>query len=198
MPTLKHGHVWWTELMNHDADGARKFYSKLLGWKPHVASMADMSKPAKKGEPSYTMFMDGETSVTGCMQLDGPEHTGTPTHWFTHFCVDDVDKAAKQVTKLGGKLVNGPWDIPTVGRVAIVQDPAGAMFGIGTPVAMQRAAAKKAAVKAPTKVAGKAPAKAAASAKAKPATKSTPAPAKAAKAPKPAAKPATASSTKRS
>ena len=54
---LQHGMVWWTELMTRKPDGARAFYKGLLDLKPFVASMSDMSRTAKKGEPSYTMFI---------------------------------------------------------------------------------------------------------------------------------------------
>ena len=62
-----HGMVWWTELMTKKPDEARAFYKGLLGLKPFVASMADMSRKAKKGEPSYTMFMKDDMPVCGMM-----------------------------------------------------------------------------------------------------------------------------------
>jgi hypothetical protein len=44
--------------------------------------------------------------------------------------VTDCDASANKVTKLGGKVLVPPTDIPNVGRFAIVQDPQGATFGL--------------------------------------------------------------------
>lgn len=157
---LQHGMVWWTELMTRKPDGARAFYKGLLDLKPFVASMSDMSRTAKKGEPSYTMFMKDDAPACGCMTLQSPDQDGVPPNWFTYFAVDDVDKSIVKVKKLGGKLLHGPFDVPGVGRIAIISDTEGVAFGIGTPAAMSqpksKPVAKQSAAKAaPARSAGK-------------------------------------------
>ena len=47
--------------------------------------------------------------------------------------VEDVDATAANVTKLGGKVHMPPFDIPEVGRSAVVADPQGAAFGLFKP-----------------------------------------------------------------
>jgi predicted enzyme related to lactoylglutathione lyase len=42
--------------------------------------------------------------------------------------VNDVDKVAKDAQQLGGKILVGPQDIPTVGRFCVIQDPQGAVI----------------------------------------------------------------------
>ena len=64
-----------------------------------------------------------------------------PDHWFTYFAVDDVDKSVKAVTAAGGKMVRPPFEVPGTGRIAIVKDVNGGVFGIGTPAAMAAPAA---------------------------------------------------------
>ena len=146
----EHGEVWWTELNTHHPEKARKFYTEIMGWKAHTTAMADMSRPPKPGEPSYTTFMMGEKPGCGCFHMEGEMFKGVPDHWFTYFSVKDADAAAKAVTAAGGKVIRQPWDIPGVGRIAILQDVNGGMFGVGKP-AMAMAAAAPAPAKAPAK-----------------------------------------------
>ena len=47
--------------------------------------------------------------------------------------VADVDATVKKARKLRGKVCMPPFDIPTVGRIAVLADPQGAAFGIITP-----------------------------------------------------------------
>jgi len=144
-----HGTVWWNELNTHHPEKAVKFYTEIFGWKAHTASMADMSRPPKPGEPAYTTFMRDGQPAFGCINLNtipGMDHV--PEHWFTYFHVDDVDKTAKAIASAGGKVVRPPWDIPGVGRIAIVSDVNGGMFGLGKPAMMAASEPKKAAPKA--------------------------------------------------
>ena len=59
-----------------------------------------------------------------------PEMANVPPNWMTTFAVEDVDAAAKHAAELGGAVLVEPFDIPTVGRYAVVQDPIGVVFGI--------------------------------------------------------------------
>jgi predicted enzyme related to lactoylglutathione lyase len=143
----KHGTIWWTELQSRDPDKARGFYRKVIGWKPFVAAVGNMQKKAKPGEPSYTIFSVGDQPACGAFKLEGPEMEGVPPHWFTYIAVDNVDKACGKVERAGGKVARPPFDVPGVGRIAIISDPEGAMVGLGTPAPPARPAKKKAAAK---------------------------------------------------
>jgi len=44
--------------------------------------------------------------------------------------VDSADRAAERVTKAGGKVVNGPMDVPGGSRIAQCMDPQGGMFAV--------------------------------------------------------------------
>ncbi|MCG8558902.1 MAG: VOC family protein [Hyphomicrobiales bacterium] len=138
----EHGSIWWTELMTSDTEGARRFYSEAIGWTPSVVAMGDMSEPPGEGEEGYTVFMLGDTAVCGAMKMDGPRFEGVPPHWFTYVAVDDVDAAARKVAELGGEVLRAPFDVPQVGRIAIIKDPQGAVLGLGTPDSRSEAAAE--------------------------------------------------------
>ena len=47
--------------------------------------------------------------------------------------MENVDATAAQAKKLGGKVLHGPQDIPTVGRFAVIADPQGASLSLFTP-----------------------------------------------------------------
>ena len=143
----KQGEIWWTELQSRDPEKARTFYKKVVGWKPFVAAMGDMQRKAKRGEPSYTIFNAGDQPASGAFRMDGPEMEGVPPHWFTYIAVDNVDAACRKVGKAGGNVVRPPFDVPGVGRIAIIQDTEGAMVGLGTPAPPPRARKKAAAKK---------------------------------------------------
>lgn len=58
------------------------------------------------------------------------EQAETPPHWDVYFAVDDCDASTETARAQGGTVLMGPDDVPGVGRVAVLQDPQGAIFGI--------------------------------------------------------------------
>ncbi len=118
--TKQPGAFSWNELTTTDIDGAKAFYSELLGW-----TMEDM--PAEG--MTYTMLKVGEQEVAGMMATP-PEAAGMPSMWGSYVTVDDVDVQAGKVEKLGGKVLVPPRDIPNVGRFCVIQDPQGATLSL--------------------------------------------------------------------
>ena len=115
----------WYEFMADNVDAARAFYSEAIGWS---------TKGWGEGAAPYTMWMVGEKPVGGLMQLpQEAKAMGAPPHWMAYTTVADVDASCKQTQKLGGKILKPAFDIPTVGRVAILADPQGAAFAIFKP-----------------------------------------------------------------
>jgi hypothetical protein len=86
--------------------------------------------------PTYWICMMGDQPVGGIFTMAGSEFEGMPEHWFTYVAVDDVDKAVSDAKASGGKVHREPWDVPEVGRIAIVADPNGAVMGWMTPAPM--------------------------------------------------------------
>jgi predicted enzyme related to lactoylglutathione lyase len=79
----------------------------------------------------YTLFKKNGSEVAGLMKLPMP---GVPPHWLNYVTVENADASAARVTELGGQVCKPPFDIPNVGRIAIVQDPQGAFLGIFQPM----------------------------------------------------------------
>jgi predicted enzyme related to lactoylglutathione lyase len=115
---MKPGHIGWNELVTPDPAGAIKFYTTLFGWETEKF-------PMPKGE--YTMFKHAGKPFGGVMATPRP---GAPTQWTDYVIVADIDATLAKSTSLGGKTCVGPMEIPDVGRIAIIQDPQGALIGV--------------------------------------------------------------------
>ncbi len=119
--TPKPGDFCWNELVTTNVPAAKKFYTGLLGWK---------TKPFDKGMTDYTIIQKGKQGQGGIMKCPMP---GSPAQWIPYMLVADVDATVKKARKLRGKVYMPPFDIPTIGRIAVLADPQGAAFGIITP-----------------------------------------------------------------
>ena len=59
-----------------------------------------------------------------------------PEFWMAYIAVDDVDKRVAKAKKAGATIVREPFDVPGVGRIAILKQPGGAGIGWMTPAPM--------------------------------------------------------------
>src|SRR5690625_5584987 len=55
------------------------------------------------------------------------QHGASPV-WLGYIGVDDVDLTVDRIVSAGGRVQMPPFDIPDVGRLAMVTDPHGAVF----------------------------------------------------------------------
>ncbi len=117
------GHFSWAELNTTDWKAAWKFYSELFGWK----KTSSMDMGAEYGE--YFMFGEGGEQSMGGMS-NAATMMKAPAHWLHYVNVSSVDEAAKRIPSLGGKVLNGPMDVPGGDRIAQCMDPQGGMFAI--------------------------------------------------------------------
>ena len=112
-----HGAFSWSELSTSDPAAASEFYGKLFGWRFDKMDM---------GTGPYHVAKLGEASIAGVMGF-APEAPPVPC-WGVYLTVDAVDETVSQCQALGGKLCAGPFDVPGVGRMAVMMDPQGAVF----------------------------------------------------------------------
>lgn len=117
-----HGDFGWCDLMTDEPERARAFYTDVIGWTTEVVDI---------GKGPYTVLKTGERPVAGIMGKP-PEASGAPTAWTAYVTVDDVDARAARVEGAGGAVIVAPVDIPSVGRMAVIQDPTGGVIGIVT------------------------------------------------------------------
>ena len=117
------GAVMWNELITEKPDPALAFYEAVIGLTYTTMQMAP-------GQTYRVLKADG-SDVGGCME---PPMPGIPNHWHVYFAVHDADATVAKAAAAGGQIVAEPFDIPSVGRNAVLSDPQGAMFSVLKPV----------------------------------------------------------------
>ncbi len=116
------GEASWHELMTTDWRAAMKFYEQVFGWKPsQTMDMGEMG--------TYQMF-DRPHGMIGGMMNKPKELANVPPNWQIYFRVPDVNAAAERIKANGGKILNGPMEVPGGDWVVNAMDPQGAAFGL--------------------------------------------------------------------
>jgi predicted enzyme related to lactoylglutathione lyase len=157
------GDFTWHELATTDLDAAFSFYSELFGWEKGPAH--DMGEPG-----IYQIVKHGGQDVGGIWKA---RDNSTPPNWLSYVRVEDAAKAASAVKAAGGRVLNGPMEVPGGSWIVQLLDPQGGAFALvesahaasgesadDEPAAPARKKATKKAAKKKAP-AGKAPAKAA-------------------------------------
>jgi hypothetical protein len=117
----------WVDLGTTDAAGAKAFYTQLFGWQ------ADDS-PAGP-DMVYTMLSKDGKGVAGLYQMGAEQQAqGMPPFWLSYVSVADVEASAAKAKSLGGQVLREPMDVMDAGRMALIQDPTGAMLALWQPI----------------------------------------------------------------
>jgi uncharacterized protein len=139
----------WVETLQPDPQAALDFYGPLFGWE--FAGPGPMP-----GDPpgQYYVAQSGGRDVAGIGSLpewdppaqpstrpptDPPTHAAPAPAWTTHVRVDSADEAAARAPGVGGSVLEGPFDALPAGRLAVLADPAGAVFCVWEPRSRQGA-----------------------------------------------------------
>ncbi|HEX2084643.1 MAG TPA: VOC family protein [Solirubrobacteraceae bacterium] len=109
----------WADLSTSDADAAKAFYAALFGWE-----FDDM--PAGPGLV-YSMARKDGHDVAALSAGD------EPPHWNNYVTVISADEAATKAEQLGANIMAPPFDVLGAGRMAVVQDPTGAILAAWEP-----------------------------------------------------------------
>lgn len=162
------GDFSWHELASDDWKTAWDFYAKLFGWEKD--SEFDMGPEMG----TYFMFRRGGGTKTLGGMFTKSANMPWPANWTSYIRVKDAKAVAKLAERHGGKIVNGPMEVPGGDWIAQLMDAEGAMFAVHTVAADMKQDAgaagktKAAAGKAPApkkKAAARKPAKKAAAGK---------------------------------
>jgi uncharacterized protein len=107
----------WIDTSQPDLDAAKAFYGALFDWE----------------------FEDRMSGRYAIAKLDGLDVAGIahqPNHppaWNTYIQVDSADWATADAIQLGGKALLPPFDVADSGRMAVIEDPTGAVFSMWEP-----------------------------------------------------------------
>lgn len=110
----------WNELITDNPESALAFYEVVVG----------LTHETAPGQEDYTLLKVGGAYVGGCME---PPMAGVPNQWHVYFAVDDADATATKTAEAGGQVLVEPFDIPSVGRSAVLADPQGAVLSVLKP-----------------------------------------------------------------
>lgn len=100
------------------------FYQHVANWTYEVERATDFAWGG--GEQDFVLALSGDEAGAGLAETPPEQENG----WIAYIEVPDVDVAAKRVDTLGGQVVREPFEVPGVGRNALVRDPYGALVGI--------------------------------------------------------------------
>lgn len=110
--------------MTDDIEKARTFYGSIFGWDYDIG-------PAEMG--FYSMALRDGKKCAGLGQK--PEGAPFPNCWTVYFHTPDCDAHCEAAKANGGTVNMGPMDIPEAGRMAILADATGAVYGVWQPLA---------------------------------------------------------------
>jgi predicted enzyme related to lactoylglutathione lyase len=77
--------------------------------------------------------LEGRDTAAAYTMRPEQRSQGVPPHWMIYIAVESADDGASRTAQLGGKLLAPPCDVYDIGRMAVVQDPAGAVFALWQP-----------------------------------------------------------------
>ena len=114
------GLLAWVGLAAADEAVAVEFYSAAFAWE--AAREADHTQ----------LRRDGANVALVYSQTPQARGANVTSHWSPFFLVEDADLALERAVQAGGMALRDPFDV-TGGRIAPLQDPAGAVFSVWAP-----------------------------------------------------------------
>ena len=129
MEVTKHepGMFSWADLASTDEKGSRRFYTELLGLNATafpIGGGAEYVALSKNGKSVCAMYE---------MSEEVRQQTGGRPFWNAYFTVESADDTAAEAKRRGGAALQEPFDVMGEGRMAVLQDPTGAVFSVWEP-----------------------------------------------------------------
>ncbi|GBQ31397.1 VOC family protein [Gluconacetobacter azotocaptans] len=117
------GTVGWHELLARDRQSAFAFYADLFGWA--LGEAVDMGEMG-----IYQIFTIGGEPAGGMMT----RAAAMPApFWLYYVNVDGIDAAIGRVREAGGRVANGPHQVPDGSWIVQCLDPQDCMFALVAP-----------------------------------------------------------------
>ncbi len=110
------------EILTRDVDAARHFYIDMFGWSAEV----DL-------DSGYITMRLEDREVAGLMAMPPEVPADAPAHWLPYFGTGDCERACAAATESGGSIAMPvrAFDVKDAHiKMAVVEDPLGAMFGL--------------------------------------------------------------------
>jgi len=133
----------WHELVTSDQAAALRFYRELFGWEQ--VAVHDMGAPVGP----YVIFGRGGQQLGGIFARQG----GGGTQWLAYARVSSASRAADAAKAGGGRVINGPMQVPGGSWIAQLADPHGAAIAVNQAATAESAQPAKPAAQPPKPVA---------------------------------------------
>ncbi len=111
----------WSSLITTDPDTDAAFYQKLFGYEV-------FRLPSGRG--AQHLLLASENYARASVNSIPAKRPGLHPHWLNFVRVVDAEKTAARVAALGGRILVAPHADRQGGKIAVVADPAGAVFGL--------------------------------------------------------------------
>jgi len=120
------GKIVWHDLLTNTPAESRKFYGELFGWEFETPGI-DLGFG---GESSYMLIRHNGNLIGGMIDANALKKKNNISQWVTMMSVEDVDAAVSSIAGTGGKVLTPPTELKSRGKLAIVEDPTGALFAL--------------------------------------------------------------------
>jgi uncharacterized protein len=118
----------WTDLAAHDPRAAERFYTQLFGW------TAEHTRFGPDEGDLYVMLRKDGRDAAALYGMDPTQRSqGIPSAWLSYVTVESAAEAAGKARELGGVVLADAFEVMTFGTMALVADPAGALFALWQP-----------------------------------------------------------------
>lgn len=121
----EHGVPCWVDTWRDDPGPAAAFYAGVFGWE------LDGLDPAASEQYAIAKVRGRDVAAIGSPRPEGAR--AAPVGWTTYLWVDDTDDVAAKASEVGGTVLAEPFDSLDGGRLTILADPGGAVFGAWQP-----------------------------------------------------------------
>jgi uncharacterized protein len=112
--------VRWNELASPDLTRAKAFYARHFGFA--------FNEVMPMGAMGDYCFIDHDGKRLGAIMQKSPQ--SPPASWLFYFGVPSVAAAKAAIEAGGGKVMNGPHEVPGGDWIVVATDPEGAPFGV--------------------------------------------------------------------
>jgi predicted enzyme related to lactoylglutathione lyase len=120
------GSFCWVELATTDQNAAKAFYTSLFGWAVEDNPMGP--------DDFYSMFkLSGRDTGAAYSMRKEQRAQGVPPHWMLYISVENADQSVARAAQAGGTVLSPAFDVMDAGRMAVIQDPTGAIFSLWQP-----------------------------------------------------------------
>jgi uncharacterized protein len=111
--------VGWHELLADDWEKVFSFYGDTFGWRKAEAEIGPTE--------TYQLFSAGGQTIGGMFNKRPIEPI---PYWLNYFNIEDLDAAADRVKRAGGRIMEGPFEVPGGNWIARCRDSQGAAFAL--------------------------------------------------------------------